>query len=218
MKKIFAVVIIFSLLCPCLFGCTPTVQDTFTVQDTYKSRCLAGISTATSWQEELITIAEDLIARYKATNPERTNYESVIVVGNFELFANGTADNYVCFSGSIRIFRYNSTALCWETNRYSVDFKSSKNLGRADFITYGTHISDINCKFVDSYTLLGTYGEGISTYWDYSCRDYGSADILAAESRADIWGSWSAKSSEDWYYRSKDTTYWTYRLNGIVIE
>jgi hypothetical protein len=199
-------------------GCSKTSPE-IVIEDAYSSHTVSKLNPTEEWQVKLKDIADTLLLRYKAEHSEITDYEKIIVIGDFSLYAVGTADNYVCFSGSIRIFRYNSQALCWETNRYSADFESSKNLGRSDFIKVGTHISDITFNIpMNAWCLLGTYGEGVSTYWDYTCRDFSAEDILELETLPNLWSSWDAVSDKDWYYKQSGKSYWTYNLTGVIIK
>lgn len=189
------------------------------LEQIYTLRTLNQLTPSQDWQLYLKDIADELVRRYRVECNEITDYESTLVIGRFALYATETADNYVCFSGDIRIFRYNDQALCWETNHYGADFKSSKNLGRSDFIKVGTHISDITFSIPENkWALLGTPYAGVSSYWDYNCKDFTVKDILETETWGDLWNSRSAVSNEDWYYKQSGETYWTYSLNGVIIK
>lgn len=189
------------------------------LEQIYASRTLNQLTPSQDWQLYLKDIAVELMQRYRVECNEITDYESTLVIGCFALYATEVADNYVYFSGNIRIFRYNSQALCWETNHYSADFKLYNDLGRSHFIKVGTHFSNITFSIPENkWALLGTPYAGVSSYWDYNCKDFTAKDILETETCGDLWNSESTVSNEDWFYRQSGKPYWKYSLNGVIIE
>jgi hypothetical protein len=202
-------------------GCSKTE----TLAETYRSKTysyLVGQKQDEDWKNELVNITTKCYNIYKLDCLQNnraelieTNYKDTIVVGNFSIYANKQEDNYVCFSGSIKVFLKDDSGH-WQTNRYSCDFKSNSYLGRSDFITYDVNSNAIRFQYSKDLTYLGTYGEGISTYWDVSCVNYTNKDILKAETDTLMWSMWSIKSTEDWCYRIKNEMYYTYNLQYVI--
>lgn len=175
------------------------------------------------WKNELIKFTERCYNIYQLDCLKRnkndrftTDYENIILIGSFSLYSNKKFDNYVCFSGSIRVFEKDLNGY-WKTNQYLANLLSNKNMGRSDFISYNAKDTEIQFSISDNMVYLGTYGTGVSTYWDVSCVNYTLDDILKTETSNAIWSDWCVNSSENWYYRIEGEDYWTYNLQHVIL-